>query len=625
MFTEKAIYQLYELVFHIPSYQRGYRWDNDQVSDLLDDLRDFVDSDHSTARTYWLQPVVVKPLNEQDHYELIDGQQRLTTLYLLLHYLFNNQPKESYSFVIEKRKDQEDFLNCKKFSDLHETSYKDNIDTFYMRKAYDCIRKWFEERNNENEFEYESKFKALLTKGTKDRDTIKVIWYELDSDEIDAFERLNHGRIRLTGTELVKSLLLSVKNTEREQVTDHEAMTRAHSWDRMEKALQQPYFWAMLPVDDNGMLSHIDAVLNVVADEINFEMKYGRNRKKDGHLFNYYVIERYLHDCDGQTTKAVWARIEDTFNKMSNWYDNIEWYNYIALGSRLNAARFTIAELRKMEKDAKNKTALTSSLRSAIGHLLCKDLRDEQEKKDNVHPLKAEKLNYIDTPDELRKFLLAVNVITVVREKLGRFPFHLYDRQNITSLEHIHPQNIADVTSEMSPLEIKEWVNNRLNDLRCIIGQESYETDKITDNDRALLEDFFKEDNKWMSQKHIDDNSDAWQKILPVINKIDRQFGDLAEIDDQELHSIRNMALVTQEANSSLSNHYLSTKRSILINRVSEKEEYLMPLTDRAFSKYYTVAAKEQTGDMRLWRKEDRNRYFDALCNIYNDLTGYGK
>ena len=69
----------------------------------------------------------------------------------------------------------------------------------------------------------------------------------------------------------------------------------------------------------------------------------------------------------------------------------------------------------------------------------------------------------------------------------------------------------------------------------------------------------------------------------------------------------------------------LSTKRSILINRVSGKEEYLMPLTDRAFSKYYTVAAKEQTGDMRLWRKEDRNRYFDALCDIYNDLTGYGK
>ena len=65
--------------FFVPSYQRGYRWGKDEVTRLLDDIY------QNGKKNYCLQPIVVR--NNGDSYELIDGQQRLTTLYLIYKYV----------------------------------------------------------------------------------------------------------------------------------------------------------------------------------------------------------------------------------------------------------------------------------------------------------------------------------------------------------------------------------------------------------------------------------------------------------------------------------------------------------------------------------------------------------
>lgn len=66
--------------FIIEAYQRGYRWGKDEVVRLLEDINEIPD-----GQKYCLQPIVVKNVNGV--YELIDGQQRLTTLYLIMKYL----------------------------------------------------------------------------------------------------------------------------------------------------------------------------------------------------------------------------------------------------------------------------------------------------------------------------------------------------------------------------------------------------------------------------------------------------------------------------------------------------------------------------------------------------------
>ena len=65
----------------IPLYQRAYAWEDEEIVQLIDDIND------STGDYYIGSLVVAKVKGREERYEVVDGQQRLTTLYLLLHYL----------------------------------------------------------------------------------------------------------------------------------------------------------------------------------------------------------------------------------------------------------------------------------------------------------------------------------------------------------------------------------------------------------------------------------------------------------------------------------------------------------------------------------------------------------
>lgn len=94
-FCPKPVAELITTKYHfvIPSYQRGYRWEEKQVIDLLEDICEFAKQD--TEDSYYLQPLVVKPCKwtdtdgvQIDAWEVLDGQQRLTTLRLILMFIF---------------------------------------------------------------------------------------------------------------------------------------------------------------------------------------------------------------------------------------------------------------------------------------------------------------------------------------------------------------------------------------------------------------------------------------------------------------------------------------------------------------------------------------------------------
>lgn len=65
----------------IPLYQRAYAWEDEEVNQLIDDIND------TTGDYYIGSLIVAKIKGQEEQYEVVDGQQRLTTLYLLLHYL----------------------------------------------------------------------------------------------------------------------------------------------------------------------------------------------------------------------------------------------------------------------------------------------------------------------------------------------------------------------------------------------------------------------------------------------------------------------------------------------------------------------------------------------------------
>lgn len=76
-----------ECFYIVPDYQREYVWTEKEVQLLLDDIGEQIDA--GNQREYFVGTVLVSPTTEKNHYEVIDGQQRLTTFFLLLCALKN--------------------------------------------------------------------------------------------------------------------------------------------------------------------------------------------------------------------------------------------------------------------------------------------------------------------------------------------------------------------------------------------------------------------------------------------------------------------------------------------------------------------------------------------------------
>lgn len=68
---------------HIPAYQRDYSWTTNQVNDLLTDIQEAID----TNAEHYLGTIVIAGPGAENSYEIVDGQQRLTTLILIIHAL----------------------------------------------------------------------------------------------------------------------------------------------------------------------------------------------------------------------------------------------------------------------------------------------------------------------------------------------------------------------------------------------------------------------------------------------------------------------------------------------------------------------------------------------------------
>ena len=123
--------------FYVPSYQRGYRWGKDEVVRLLDDII------ANGEKNYCLQPVVVR--RDGERFELIDGQQRLTTIYLIYKYMhsasfgFLNEPR--FTLTYETRERTKEYL-----SSLNKEQKEDNIDFWFLCNAYETIESWFADK-----------------------------------------------------------------------------------------------------------------------------------------------------------------------------------------------------------------------------------------------------------------------------------------------------------------------------------------------------------------------------------------------------------------------------------------------------------------------------------------------
>ncbi len=308
----KPINDLLGESFYIPSYQRGYRWSEQQVSDLLEDVLAFQQSKDGRSRDgfYCLQPIVVQAANN-GLWEVVDGQQRLTTLFLILRF-FNQRLAERfrrklYQIDFKTRTGAKEYLD-----ELTEARSEENIDFHFLYRAAGTIEAWFKDKDNlVSDFEG-----ALLNR-------VMVIWYQLPDTEqaVDAFTRLNVGKIPLTNAELVRALFLRSRNFP--QVTANlEQLKIAQEWDRMEQALQNDDFWYFL-TEDGGKINRIELIFDLLT-----EAKSPDTRPSSFIYGSFYHFNQMITD-EAALPEHLWNDVKQYFMTLDEWYNDPKLFHLI--------------------------------------------------------------------------------------------------------------------------------------------------------------------------------------------------------------------------------------------------------------------------------------------------------
>ena len=327
----RSIEKLRGYNFLIPSYQRGYRWEKREVEDLLNDIYEF--KQNNNEGFYCLQPLVLKKLNitnKNNVYEVIDGQQRLTTIYLILKYLKSKNIIEEniYTITYSTREDSKKFLE-------ENLEYITHIDFEYMYEAYKIINEWF------NTDEKEKEIKDILLPNKTDKKSVKFIWYEpTDKNHIEIFTRINIGKIPLTNSELIKALFLQKANFKHDENFDealyeHTQIEIASEWDYIENTLQDDRFWGFINNDINQKYNRIDYIFEIVSDKLlKNDKEISEEDKKEIGADKYktfrYFYKKWKNNEDKMSfMKDTWKEIRYCFYAMNKWYNDLTFYHYI--------------------------------------------------------------------------------------------------------------------------------------------------------------------------------------------------------------------------------------------------------------------------------------------------------
>lgn len=561
--------------YWIPAYQRGYRWTPLQVAQLLDDVWDFIQESEGGYRHqfYCLQPLVIKALQD-GAFEVVDGQQRLTTIYILLTYL-----KEIVK-VLGKTRFRLTFAtrgeaNGPFLEEIDLSQEKHNADFFHVCQAYRAVEAWFQKRDGMHKLKF---LQHLLNDDEAGRN-VKVIWFQLaDTDNpVGAFTRLNVGKIPLTDDELIRALFLR-----RSRADESEAQALqlkiAYEWDQLEKGLQSDAFWYFLNNRAGAAQNRIAFLFELVARAEGLPPE----AEHDDHKI-FYAFSLRLKAM-GASPEEEWLKIKRTYMMLEEWFEDRTLYHVVGFLVNEGVSIQKIGELsaqcskREFERRLRREVfALT------ISPQVPDDMSDEI-----VRPRvtkRLEDLEYGLDRSNIKSVLLLFNVATLLQNEQSnaRFQFDSFKCQR-WDIEHIR-----SVTSDRPDRhsERVEWLKH------CFAYLESQDADGPL---RAEIASFLT----------LPQDEAADTVFDPLYDKALDFFQEKSDQDAD--HSIANLALLDAGTNRSYKNAVFAVKRQRLLSL--DKAGTFVPICTRnVFLKCYSP----RVDNLLFWTPADREAYLKTI------------
>ncbi|MGM1055455.1 MAG: DUF262 domain-containing protein [Bacteroidota bacterium] len=635
-----TLYSISEILgknFFIPAYQRGYRWQDEQVTDLLADLYSFATkSNKGEKEFYCLQPIVVarcedkvkkrnyllSQLDDNIWYEIVDGQQRLTTLRILIAYLvdelypgsslYERHRKHQYNLEYETRKGCSAFIDSSEYSD-------ETIDYYFISEARKSIKNWFDknEKIKDPQVAKEKIRNTLLytqehhNENNNNEGVAKIIWYEIsggtDDTSVDTFIRINLGKIALTGAELIKALFLQerdfysdnkqgVVNGEN-QIAKLKQLQIATEWDRIETSLHNEELWWFINQSGNEKSTRIDFLFDFIRimDEPNVD--YGDD--------DYASFRYYANKFDGRISfdnlKKEWEEIQGKHMLIQEWFSNPVWYHYIGfliyIGVPIHEIYAITKNHFKTKSEITSKSEITDSLKSRIKHHFEKI---ETGKDADGRYL----INVSYKPNDvkfIREFLLLYNIQYIVqqcqsRTVISKFPFKAFKK--------IKNENGEEMSWDVE--HIDSFTTNKLPNRKDKIIWLRYMLEEIVENDNnaPLIERI----NEFIANEKSKTDFDAIQQELKILFSKE-------DYDEEIKNNIGNLALLDSGTNRGYGNALFPSKR----RKIIEKDQLgvFVPIcTKNVFLKYFNKSGTRNTE----WAIEDMNLYKNHIYKTLEDF-----
>lgn len=636
----RAMPDLCDKNFFIPDYQRGYRWGQRQVAQLLDDLDEFF-SPRGNGPFYCLQPVVVREMDEEEKahnqlhsdtdnniwYEVIDGQQRLTTIRILLQlfHLIDAYSDDSFTICYQTRPQlgrafDEMKLDGKPGSftiQFANTQDFKDIDSWHILQAAKTVLQWMNPLTRFNAFKGTFHQNFMNPKDLPDAKSVEVIWYELldGSDPGETFKRLNDKKVSLNNAELIRSMFLSeaaqyeydpgINNAypndalRQQVIKDEQERKQAHiveQWDIIERQLRQPDFWAFITKDGkaNGYDSRIEYIFDLIA-------KKGAGQRDE--LFTFLTFEKKLKDKEVKGLWDLWLKVESCFSMLMAWFTSSEdnYLYYHKIGFLIAEEGATVLYELLQEAQEMPKSVFKQRLDWRIKNILT-----------DGHP-DADVFNYSydkeKEKDLLKRTLTYYNVeATRLNHNQEKFPFDLLKNEGNWTLEHIHAQN-SERIDRTDKGQWRQWYEENIKamknlQLRFHAGDASDPTQLL-----ATLE---------TSLQRVDNKRFDYNDFVANFNSVSAYYDQLAQEagSAHELHSLSNMALLSGSVNTAISNSAFEVKRQRIMEK-DAKGEYIPYCTRLVFLKYYNIDDSDfAVQQMFYWSERDRKNYERHLHEV---------
>ena len=572
----KSVSELLEMKFFIPSYQRGYRWTDLQIENLLNDILEFskgVDGDF-----YCLQPLVVKEqkkdllaeikqansIEDEENllkgkWTVIDGQQRLTTIYLILKALENEKcPSIEY--------ERDSYIQVCNSSDEIK---KDNIEIYHLTSAKHFIDRWIhiEKRADEEKKWINPKTIEIDTKKfcNKILEQTKFIFYNVgdvsEEQEHDIFNNLNSGKIALTNAELIKALFLNKAGKEDIAHREVEQRLLADEFDQIERTLRQDKFWYFLAGNTPQPSSCVNLLFDLMLESSVQNGKYRTDEPFRTFFYFNDLINGNESEDSYKESKIIWEKVRKVFHIMEGWFNDSVMYNLIGYHRAANGGK-TLCEIYKKFCEEKSKNEFKKWLVDE-----CKNHID--------YPDGFMQLRYDENKDKVFNLLLLFNIATLNGrpQEAVKFSYANFHKYN-WDVEHISPQNPKND-----------------DDLKKVVK-------KFKDNDylKILIDALNKE-----------------EKDTKIIEEERAKY--FATGDD--LMGIQNLTLLSAHDNRGIGNKFFFEKRQKL-QEYYQQGSFIPACSMNVFMKFYS----DNPEQMAFWDKKDRESYKNKIEQTITKFFG---